>query len=108
MLGFLFVEDAEVVIEPDALAKLPDNAGDVLDAAIEVLEGLDKFTPEAQQEALSAVLVEQMGIKPRLAFGPLRVAITGRQVSPPLFESMVILGQYHSVERLKRLRATLA
>jgi len=107
MLGFLFVDDAGLVIEEDALAKLPDNAREVLDAAIEVLEGLDKFTPEAQQEALSAVLVEQMGIKPRLAFGPLRVAITGRLVSPPLFESMVILGQYHSVERLKRLRDSL-
>ena len=48
-----------------------------------------------------------MGIKPRFAYGPLRVAVTGRQVSPPLFESMEILGRDHSLERLRRLRATL-
>ena len=107
MLGFLFVDDAQLVIEPDAVAKLPENAKQVLDAAIEVIEGLEIFTAESQQEALNAVLVEQMGIKPRFAFGPLRVAITGRLVSPPLFESMVILGQYHSVERLKSLRNAL-
>jgi glutamyl-tRNA synthetase len=107
MLGFLFVDDDGLVVEPDALAKLPENAGEILDAAIGVLEGLDDFSPEFQQAALNAVLVEEMGIKPRFAFGPLRVAITGRLVSPPLFESMDILGQYHSVERLKRLRASL-
>jgi len=53
------------------------------------------------------VLVDQMGIKPRFAYGPLRVGVTGRLVSPPLFESMDILGRDHTVARLKRLRATL-
>jgi glutamyl-tRNA synthetase len=108
MLGFLFVDTNGLVIEPDAVAKLPENAGEILDAAIGVLEGLETFKPEAQQEALNAVLVDEMGIKPRFAFGPLRVGITGRLVSPPLFESMEILGQYQSVERLKRLRASLS
>ncbi|MGC4175062.1 glutamate--tRNA ligase [Demequina sp.] len=108
MLGFLFVDTASVVLEPDAVAKLPENAAEILDAAIGVLEGLEDFSPEAQQAALNEVLVEQMGIKPRFAFGPLRVGVTGRLVSPPLFESMEILGQHQSVERLKRLRATLA
>jgi glutamyl-tRNA synthetase len=107
MLGFLFVDTNGLVIEPDAVAKLPENAGKILDAAIGVLEGLENFKSEAQQEALNAVLVDEMGIKPRFAFGPLRVGITGRLVSPPLFESMEILGQYQSVERLKRLRASL-
>jgi glutamyl-tRNA synthetase len=107
MLGFLFVEDSALAVEPDAVAKLPDNAAEILDAAIGVLEGLDDFSPEAQQAALNAVLVEDMGIKPRFAFGPLRVGVTGRLVSPPLFESMEILGQYHSVARLKALRASL-
>ena len=107
MLGFLFVDDEQVTFEPEALAKLPENAAEVLDAAIEVLEGLEDFSPESQQNALNAVLVEQMGIKPRFAFGPLRVGVTGRLVSPPLFESMEILGQHHAVARLKRLRATL-
>lgn len=107
MLGFLFQLDEAVVIEDDARAKLPENAAQILDAAIGVLEGLEDFTAAAQQAALTAVLVEQMGIKPRFAFGPLRVGITGRLVSPPLFESMEILGQEHSLNRLRRLRATL-
>jgi glutamyl-tRNA synthetase len=107
MLGFLFVADGALRVEEEALAKLPENAAEVLDAAIAVIEGLTDFSPEAQQAALTAVLVEQMGIKPRFAFGPLRVAITGRQVSPPLFESMEILGQDHALARLRALRSRL-
>ncbi|GIG55154.1 glutamate--tRNA ligase [Demequina activiva] len=107
MLGFLFVEDEALPYDEAAIAKLPDNAAEVLDAAIGVLEGLDDFSAAAQQEALQAVLVDQMGIKPRFAYGPLRVGVTGRLVSPPLFESMEILGQEHSLARLRRLRASL-
>ncbi|WP_084105419.1 glutamate--tRNA ligase [Demequina sp. NBRC 110056] len=107
MLGFLFVGDEELPYEEAALAKLPDNAAEVLDAAIHALQGIEDFSPEAQQQVLQAVLVDQMGIKPRFAYGPLRVAVTGRLVSPPLFESMDILGREHAIARLKRLRATL-
>jgi len=107
MLGFLFQADDAVVIEDDARAKLPANAAEIVDAAIEVLEGLEDFSAAAQQDALSAALVDGMGVKPRFAFGPLRVAVTGRTVSPPLFESMEILGQDHAVARLRRLRAQL-
>ncbi len=107
MLRFLFIADAEVVVEDDARAKLPENAAQILDAAVEVLEALEDFRAEAQQEALTRVLVEQMGIKPRFAFGPLRVAVTGRLVSPPLFESMEILGREHALARLRALRASL-
>ena len=107
MLGFLFTADEAITYDEAALAKLPENAAEVLDRAVEVLEGLDDFAPDKQQEALQAVLVDEMGVKPRLAYGPLRVGITGRLVSPPLFESMEILGQDRAVARLRRLRATL-
>ncbi|WNM28236.1 glutamate--tRNA ligase [Demequina capsici] len=107
MLGFLFQLDSEIEFDETAVAKMPDNAAEILDAALEVLDGLEDFSPEAQQEALRAKLVDEMGVKPRFAFGPLRVAVTGRQVSPPLFESMEILGKDHSLARLRRLRATL-
>ncbi|WP_413452567.1 glutamate--tRNA ligase [Georgenia phoenicis] len=107
MLGFLFVADDAVVVEEDARGALRPEAADVLDRSIAVLEGLDDFSPEAQQEALKAVLVEEMGIKPRFAYAPLRVAITGRRVSPPLFESMEILGKDASLTRLRTLRASL-
>lgn len=108
MLGFLFVGDTAYEYDEAAIAKLPDNAVEVIDAATGVLEALEDFSAASQQEALSAVLVEQMGIKPRFAFGPLRVAVTGRLVSPPLFESMEILGQDHALARLRRLRAVIA
>ncbi|ETJ01310.1 MAG: Glutamate-tRNA ligase, partial [Actinomyces urogenitalis DORA_12] len=64
-------------------------------------------TTERLEEALRAAIVEGLEIKPRLAFGPLRVAVTGRQVSPPLFESMEILGQDSSLVRLRALRSQL-
>ena len=107
MLGFLFAADDAVLVEDDARAGLRDEAAAVLERSAAVLEGLDDFSPESQQEALKAVLVEEMGIKPRFAFAPLRVAVTGRRVSPPLFESMEILGKESSLARLRTLRASL-
>jgi glutamyl-tRNA synthetase len=110
MLGFLFVADDAVVLEPEALAALREEAPAVLDAALAALEPVpaDGFTAEPVQDALKAAIVEGMGIKPRFAFTPLRTAVSGRRVSPPLFESMEILGKDASLARLRRLRATLA
>ena len=48
-----------------------------------------------------------LGIKPRFAYTPLRVALTGRRVSPPLFESMEILGKESTLARIAALRASL-
>jgi glutamyl-tRNA synthetase len=52
-------------------------------------------------------LVEGLGIKARLAFGPLRTAVSGQRVSPPLFESMEILGAESTLTRIDSLRASL-
>jgi glutamyl-tRNA synthetase len=76
----------------------------VLDAAIAALEAVEDWTPEAIQAALKQALVEDLGLKPRLAFGPVRTAVSGRRISPPLFESMVILGKESSLRRLKTFR----
>ena len=108
MLGFLFVADEALEMDEKSVSKLKDNAADVLDAAIETVEGLTAFTTAFLEEALRARIVDEMEVKPRLAFGPLRVAVTGRQVSPPLFESMEILGRESSLARLRALRASLA
>ncbi|WP_136611382.1 glutamate--tRNA ligase [Sinomonas albida] len=101
MIGFLFAEDSAIEVEDDGRKGLPENVADVVGAAIAALEPLEDWTAEAIQDALRAALVEGLGIKPRLAFGPVRTAVSGRRVSPPLFESMVILGKDSSLARLK-------
>ena len=107
MLAFLFTDDEEVVVAEDARAQLKADAGGILDAAIEELAALDAFTHDRIEAALRSRLVEEMGVKPRFAFAPLRVAVSGQRVSPPLFESMEILGRESSLTRLRRLRAAL-
>ena len=109
MLGFLFAADDAVAFEPEAVATLRDDAPAALDAALAALEFVpaDAFTAEPVQLALRAAIVEGLGIKPRFAFAPLRTAVSGRRVSPPLFESMEILGKDSSLARLRALRATL-
>ena len=104
MLGFLF---ADVTIADDARAALPADAARVLDAAAEALAELQDFTADALQTALTAAVIEGLGLKPRVAFTPLRVAITGRRVSPPLFESMELLGRDVVAARIAALRAEL-
>ena len=107
MLGFLFVGDDALEIADDARAALREDSAAVLDAAAAALAGLDDFTTTTTQEALQAALVDGLGIKPRFAFTPLRVALSGRRISPPLFESMEILGKESTLARIAALRATL-
>ena len=106
-LQFLFVADDELTINPAAVAKLKDNAGEVLSVAADVLGQLEQWNAELIHEALSTALVGGMELKPKFAFAPIRVAITGEQVSPPLFESMEILGKDASLARIRRLSAAL-
>ena len=109
MVGSLL--STEEYLEPadDAKKQLKDSAGEVLDAAIAALEGVDEadWKTDSLHELLNKTLVEDGGYKPRLAFGPVRVAMSGRRVSPPLFESMEIVGKPLTVARLKGLRAHL-
>jgi glutamyl-tRNA synthetase len=104
MLAFLFKADDVIDIADDARKGLPANLPEVLDAAIAALEPVADWTADNIQAALKQALVEDMGIKPRLAFGPVRTAVSGRRVSPPLFESMVILGKESSLRRLRAFR----
>jgi glutamyl-tRNA synthetase len=55
--------------------------------------------------ALQRALVEERGLKPRVAFAPVRVAVTGRRVSPPLFESLALLGKPAALARLAAFAA---
>jgi glutamyl-tRNA synthetase len=110
MLGFLFTDAAGIDYQDDALKSLPQNAAEVLSASSDALGVLPESEWNAQglQAALAATLIEGLGLKPRIAYGPLRVAVSGRRVSPPLFESMVILGKTDTLARLSRLSAHLS
>jgi glutamyl-tRNA synthetase len=110
LLGFLFTDAASFSYEDDALATLPDNAAEVLQASLAPLEALGDgaWTHETIETALRAALIDGLGLKPRIAFGPLRVAVSGRRVSPPLFESLEILGRDETLARVRRLAAQVA
>ncbi|HEY9303805.1 MAG TPA: glutamate--tRNA ligase family protein, partial [Mycobacterium sp.] len=100
-----FFNDDEYAIDPKAAAKeLGADAGPALEAAAAALDGITDWTVADIEGALKTALVEALGLKPRKAFGPLRVAITGSSVSPPLFESMELLGRERSLQRLRQAR----
>ncbi|MBI2243429.1 MAG: glutamate--tRNA ligase [Nocardioides sp.] len=102
MLGFLFVDEESFTRdEADAEKLLNDDGRAVVRRALDALERVGEWSTGAIQDALQAELVEAMGLKPRNAFGPVRVAVTGRRVSPPLFESMELLGRDRSLARLR-------
>ena len=108
LLGFLLVVEHHFEIDPAASAKVLGAAAvPVLDAAVAVLEGLDGWTTENIQQVLQAALVETLGLKPRVAYGPVRVAVTGSTVSPPLFESLELLGKERTLSRLRFARTGL-
>ncbi|WPR66153.1 glutamate--tRNA ligase [Glutamicibacter protophormiae] len=106
MLEFLFKNDDEIVVEDKALKGMPANLGEVVNASLEALEGVQNWNAEEIQNALRTKLVEEMELKPRQAFGPARVAVSGKRVSPPLFESMEILGRDSSLNRLRTFGAS--
>ena len=112
MLEFFFQPDDSIVYEADALPQNADEARRVLDAAYAALEQLDDFSTEVIEQTLRHTLTDPpeeggAGLKPRIAFGPLRTALSGKRISPPLFESMEILDKESTLARLDRFRAAL-
>ncbi len=107
MAGFLFAGDAFVVDESAAAKVLKPDAAAVLDEAIAAVESVPEFTAAALETELKARLIDKLGLKPRVAFGPVRVAVTGRTVSPPLYESMELLGRDVALDRLQRARQAI-
>jgi len=105
MLAFLLVPDERFSVdESDAAAVLVPDAEPALHAAIISLQQVPVWGVDEIQQALRTALVDGLGLKPKLAYAPIRVAITGRRVSPPLFESMEILGRDISLARLQSAR----
>ncbi|ORW13339.1 glutamate--tRNA ligase [Mycobacterium lacus] len=97
-----FLNDDQYAIDPKAAAKeLGPDGRPVLDAAVAALDGVAEWAAARIEDALKAALIEGLGLKPRKAFGPIRVAATGTSVSPPLFESLELLGRDRSLRRLR-------
>jgi glutamyl-tRNA synthetase len=103
MLGFLLVDDQAFVRDPADTAKLlaTDDGRAVVAAARDALAGLTSWDTASIEEALRTALIDGLGLKPRNAFGAVRVAVTGRRISPPLFESLELLGRERSLARLE-------
>ncbi|MDN5896154.1 MAG: glutamate--tRNA ligase [Nocardioides sp.] len=102
LLGFLFVDEADFTRDETDVAKLLDDKGrEVVQASYDALSALGEWSTAAIEEALRAKLVDALGLKPRNAFGPVRVAVTGSRISPPLFESLELLGRERGLTRLQ-------
>ena len=100
-----FFDEDSYAIDPAAAAKeLGADAAGVLDSACAALDGVTPWTAAGIEEALKAALIDGLGLKPRKAFGPIRVAVTGSTVSPPLYESLELLGRERSLGRLRAAR----
>ena len=100
MLSFLFVKDFQVA--PEELSKITDAASqNVLKVALSKVEALSSWDHASIESSLRVALIEELGLKPRIAFSALRIAVTGSHISPPLFESLQLLGKERSIDRIK-------
>jgi glutamyl-tRNA synthetase len=109
LLGFLFVDGAGFKIDPDDAAKvLTPESAQVLAAAEKALAGLTTWSHEEIERVLRASLIADLGLKPRVAFTPVYVAVTGHRVAPPLFQSIELLGRDRTLRRLAQALALVA
>ena len=101
LLGFLFVGDDQFTVDSEDAAKTLSGDGPaVVRAAYDALRDVDGWETANIEQALRQALLERLGLKPKVAFTPVRVAVTGRRVSPPLFESLELLGRRSTLDRL--------
>jgi glutamyl-tRNA synthetase len=106
LLRFLFEPEDEFAVEEAAATKaLGEGSGAVLRAVLEALEPVEEWTAARIEPEVWGV-GERLGLNKRKTAAPVRVAITGRLVSPPLFESMELLGRERSLRRLRRAAET--
>ena len=103
MVGFLFVPESAFAIDPDQDIS-DEQSQQVIAASLDALSALDAWDAASLEAALRGALIDGLGLKPKVAFGAVRIAVTGRRVSPPLFESLEILGRERSLGRLTAAR----
>jgi glutamyl-tRNA synthetase len=105
--GFFFREEVTPAAEDLVGKKMtPETTLEALRRGREVLLGLDDFSPQSQESALRA-LAEELGLKAGQLFGVVRVAVTGQNVAPPLFETLEIVGRETTLKRLAAAQALL-
>ena len=105
LVRFLIVSDEELVLdEKSARKNLKEDAVQPLEVAISVLSDMPDWDAASIESALQKALIEDLGLKPRKAYGALRVGISGQAISPPLFESMELLGRESTLARLRAAR----
>lgn len=105
LLKFLVTPDGELELDEKAAKKnLKEDAAEPLDAGLAALEKVGEWTTANIEAALSKALIDDLGLKPRKAYGALRVGISGEAISPPLFESMELLGRESTMARLRAAR----
>lgn len=107
MVRFLFTDD--LAIDAAAAEKVlgKEGARPALEAMHEALASLDAWTAEAIESTLR-MIPETLGVKPKSVFQAARVAISGSMVSPPLFESLALLGRERTLTRLKAAQPVAA
>ena len=103
-----YVLQDEVAYDPDSVAKVlaKDGVADRLRRAADRLAALDSFDEAALEQVLRG-LAEELGVGFGKVAQPIRVAVTGTQVSPPIFGTLAVVGRERAVERLRRAAANL-
>ncbi len=107
MMGFFFDKDLDPDVE---LIRFRRHDRAETAAALTTVEGLVRELPEFSIEAIETMLrglAERLGWKTGDLFMPIRIAVTGRRATPPLFETMAVLGRERCLVRLQRARAKL-
>ena len=108
--GFFFQEgELDYTLEDMLGKRFADDDAQAADALEAVLAGIDGLEPWAHDGLEGAIrpLAQELGYKTGELFGLIRVAVTGKTAAPPLFETMAVLGQQRTVERLKSARRRL-
>ena len=104
---FFFVDDLEYKTDELIPNKMDvESTRNALEIASERIEGLDSFDNESL-EALLRPLAEELGLKAGQLFSALRTAVTGQTATPPLFETMVVLGKETCLARIRQALALL-